>query len=1229
MTEPAPHSPPDHAATAAGPRVAPKRRRRWRLWLLLAVCLVPAALAGAYKYLTAPKQFAFLAEKVLTYHLGGRVEIDAAQFSLTGPLQITGFRLLVPGMPHDAQPLFTAQRILIEYDPWQLLKARFWPTRVSFEQPTLYLTEDLDREKFNFLLLLEQRQSDNQPPAEHWPEVYLGQARTVFGEVRRGKYRQIESVDLTGNLVAEAGRPTSYKITLIHKPTDDTLGTTLEASFDTHAMTASAMLERFALDSPLLKVLPHRVRQWWDRLEPTGQVPPIVFGYAPNTGFYAQLEVHNFALTLPYGELESRMTDVSGLFQLREQTITLVDLTGRIEDIDYVINGLVKGFTADAPFDLTATFSGEIPPEPRYLFAMPRAVQKQFYRFQPAGQFDANVRLVRISPSAPIDYDGRVALHGVTSTYWKFPYPLSDVNGQMIFDNTALSVDGLRARGPTGAELIITGRAEPPGDGAALDIQIVANNMPLDQYFYDALATKPKRQKIYDMFFDRDAHQKLVDAAVLAPDQPQQPETPVPHRFPLGGNVDAVVHIERAYGPDEQSRVTTTVHRAHANVLFRYWPYPLQPLGGKLIIGPDEVTLEHVTLRGLTGGEVILSGRAILPGDDRGPGLIPEITIEARNIPIDNLLFASIPSPQDQWVRQLDVQGILSGAGRVYRTDEGDIDFDIDTHFVYGSARPYDGRYLIDNLTGNLALHRHGVEIKAVHGLHADSQVTLDGAASWQGEAAGIKLHLAARNMKFEDPVLDLIPRDQPSLRRLQTLFDRHRPRGLFDARLDYNRPADEPSDYALKIEPRSLDLLVRDRDIHLDITQGHVAVTPATVAINEIAANFDGGGMRMTGTIGAGDQHDVDVVFAAHADNINHVTRAVLPTGVLKAIDGLELDGAYDTQNARLTYHPDAQAGPLLTFSADIDWSNAHGHVGVPITQLDGRLTVAAQLDPQSECPALDLQLEAVKLRALDRLVQNARVRVVSADPYNLLLIPSITGHCYNGLIAGRGSVDVGPTISTYRLDLVMQDVAHEPFLDPKNDQAWLAANSLESYPDQRVVQRPSRSARVSANLLIDGVAGDPASRRGSGQIIIRDAEMFRTPLAMAVLHIVNLNLPGADAFDLATARYTVDGNLIRIDRVSFEATTVEVVGSGLLHYGDQTLDLELYSRSPADSAFGPLSELVNVFKDELLTIHVTGTLAEPKTDVQTLSGIGRSLTEIFGPSQHAQPPPVLGTAP
>src|SRR5690606_37347258 len=47
-----------------------------------------------------------------------------------------------------------------------------------------------------------------------------------------------------------------------------------------------------------------------------------------------------------------------------------------------------------------------------------------------------------------------------------------------------------------------------------------------------------------------------------------------------------------------------------------------------------------------------------------------------------------------------------------------------------------------------------------------------------------------------------------------------------------------------------------------------------------------------------------------------------------------------------------------------------------------------------------------------------------------------------------------------------------------------------------------------ISARLDLEGVAGDPASRTGRGEIEIRDARMYRVPGALAALQLLNLTL-------------------------------------------------------------------------------------------------------------------------
>ena len=130
-----------------------------------------------------------------------------------------------------------------------------------------------------------------------------------------------------------------------------------------------------------------------------------------------------------------------------------------------------------------------------------------------------------------------------------------------------------------------------------------------------------------------------------------------------------------------------------------------------------------------------------------------------------------------------------------------------------------------------------------------------------------------------------------------------------------------------------------------------------------------------------------------------------------------------------------------------------------------------------------------------------------------------------------------------------------------------------------------------------------------------IRHASMYDLPLAVAVLQLVNFTLPQSFAFDRAAADFLIAGEKALVEQVHFHAPTVEIYGAGVMNYRTRELSLDMFTRDPAGvKNFGPFDEVVRVFRDELVNIHVTGTLEDPKTEVRSFQGIQRSIEEVFG---------------
>lgn len=1219
---------------------------------MLSFLLLIVATLGVVLYLASPGRVAKLAGDLLAAMTGTDVRIDSAQLGLDGAITLQGLELRIAGMPSDAAKLFDADQVLIKHDLLSLLKGTFHARTLTFINPALHLTEESDTGHFNYHTLQQQRRAQpaGQPgqTAVHLPEIFIRNGQVRFGQSQDDQFNLVGTMNISGTLTASLGTPGQYDFKMRQHYKDLLSGQTrpvLSGKIDMNRLTVAAKLEQFTFDSPQRIMLPQELRRWWDQLEPVGSLPLVRFGYDPDPklGFHAELELSGVSITLPYGELDSRMTNVSGRFTIDNDQITITNLSGQIEDLHYTINGQVFGLNRDAPFKLSIrTQPFALPEEPRYLLALPSKFQKHFRRFTPSGNFEALVILERRAPGGRLIYDGVVEVSQAKILYEKFKYPLTDVKGQLRFDDEKIELVALQGRGPTGADVTINGRIAPPQDGAAVHVVVTAVDIPIDQTLYDAIPQQ--RRPAMDMFFHRPSYQRLIDSGWVQTTQQQnqitdqleelrikrraiesdtphdtiglaeldkqiehlsaQAQTPV---FDLGGKTTVSTQVSRALGPKKPYLTTVSLDVSGVQALFKYWPYPLRGTHGRLLITPDKIVVDDAQLRGFNDVEGTLTGTIAPPTEDDAKAQSPQLELAIENVPIDDLLLASIPEPQDQWLRRSHLQGMLNADGVIRQNDSGDVDFQVNIKLDNGTAQPYGGQFHIEHVAGQAVLTTHGFEIPSLIGRRGPGALELSGQAKWQDDHSWAHWDLKIGALDLDNVVIDLLPPDDPATDRIRQLFDTYHPTGTLDATLHYRVKDDQPATYSVDLKPQQLNLVLDDQPIALSDFTGQLTATTTKVELDKWGASFDSGRFLASGQIEFAPQLNYSLTFGAQSDRIDPVTRAMLPEAVVSVIDALSLDGAYEIRAAHLFYDP--QQHNSYRFGATAALTNASAVIGVPMNQINANLTIQTEGQTDTDWPKLDLRIDAQSMLAADRHISPLSVRIATGDRPNQLKVHELVGYCYGGTLMGAGEILLGD-IDQYRMNLVLQNVALNPFIYPQKYPDGWTDSTAPIGPENE----DPYTGTIAASLGIQGLIDPSSALLGRGEVEIRNSNLYEVPLSMALLQLLNISLPASRAFDRASASYVIDNDIVRFDSIRFEAPTIEIIGVGTMQYSTLGLDLDLYTRNPTSPKLGALSDLFRVFKDELLSIHVTGTLDDPSPRATSFQGIKRSWREVFG---------------
>jgi len=1204
-------------------------RRRGLRGIGLILLAMGLLLVGAYVYLTRPHRLSRLAGDLLKSMTSADAQIRMARIRSDGSIMLEGVELLIPDVQSGPNRLFEAEQVVIRHNLLSLMSGRFMPHSLTFFNPRVYITQDLESGLYNYQILERFRQGPDQGQQmnlpDRLPELYIRNGEVQVSEIRQGELASIGRVTVGGNLSADRGEAGRYYFSLQQQLPDGSPGPMIDGNLDLKTLAIMATLSGFTFDDPQRNFLPQHMREWWDKLEPTGELPLVRVGYEPgdNAGFFATLDVKNVAMTLPFDEVRSRMVVSQGRFTVMQNNLIRVsDLSGTIEGFDYLINGYSRGFAEDAAFRMSARIVGILPEKPRYLPLFPMAVQKQFKRFDPSGKFQADVMIHRDQPGKTIEYDGRLAMTNAKLRYWKFPYPLQDVSGEFRFNRQQLDVVSMRGNGPTGASVGVRGTITPPGPDAQVKITVTGNDLPLDEPLYQAMHAHQRRT--FDFLFDRKAYarltapetgllqsseQKLARQAKLRgllanpnPDEKtkqqikqleKQLARPV---FDLGGMASIVAETTRPAGPKQPYSTTVTYQLRGVNLLLSVWPYPLHLTGGKFTVGPDGAVLEDIRMAGPFGGEGTINGtyhRIVVDGQKKR---VPKIKFIGVDFPINELLLSALKDDIANTLRNLKLTGSLDVGGLIYGDEKSQNQYLIEAAIHDGSALPFNGQYRIDRIAGNLVIQPGKVQITNIEGNHNASRLHLSGHLD-RADGGQTSLKLSAIDLRLQDPVVDLLPQDGKIKNAVRALLKKRNAAGLFDAVWTLNREGDKPAIQNLTLSPSSMSFDLKGQRVELTDVRGDLIVDQDGLHTDRCTAKFGTGEIQLSGHVTIDNhQPNIDVRFDAQNDNICRMTQAVLPSSVVQTIDAMALNGKYKISKARLSCQLYENAPPALDLGATVHLTDGKAKLGVDITELQSKLEVQVRKASKDSWPRLSIDMKADKLRAADRLIAPLTAKIANspAAPH-LIEIREIKGQTYKGQLLGNGTVDAADD-GKYEIALTLIDAELEGILDPHNKN-----------------QKP-KEGLINADIMISGKPDDINSRQGRGELAIRGAKMYQLPLTMALLQILNLSAPSSSSFDSANAKYILAGDDVTIESIVISSPTIDIKGSGKLKYSTLALDLNLATSNRAGLRLGLVSDLVKVVKDELVGIHVGGTLDKPKARLVSLGGIGRSIGKIFG---------------
>jgi len=1265
-----------------------KRTTFWRRCRRMGVsCLVVIILLliSGYWFVLSPTRVAHLARVELERITGADVTIGAARLDLSGIIHLRDVTLRARGIEGAGAEVFSTDDIVLVCDRPTLWRGQVKPVAIRMRQPTLTLAERVNADgqsindgqpAFNWMYL---RPPDTKIEHEQWPDLPRVDVESVllqYGEIRGSRFVRKGRMELRAQVRPDDHQPGLFHLAMSEldgmAPRAD--GLRIKGSIDVNAAVAQARVEGLGLHPRYHALLPSVARQVWANVQPTGKVPQVQLAYDPVEQWRAEVQFDDVAMLLPElpgAEKRFRMEKVKGAIRFEPRGIRIDEanpLVGEVEGLSYTIKGTFHGYRADSRFEIGLhTQPFELPAEHRAIYAMPAPIQDVFRMLTPSGKLSrVTMKVWREAgvegEAGKVQYQGTAAITEARALYARFPYELQHCRGRVSFTADEFRVLGMVGKTPSGGAATIKGSITTSLHAPAVDLEIVAIDVPLDQQLYDALhALRPEYRPALDLFFNKPAYQRMADEghfmsaeqynklelearaldrriAKLDPllDQRQVEQLKAervaldqklddfsPRIFDLGGRANMVIKIKRKGTVEANSTATADIDLLDGTgIVFEHFPYPLRIQYGKLKIGAGLLALQRVKATGLQGAKFALTGTVRLPNDDDDGGLVlvsphelpkpepvdtdkvfedvwPELKLKADGIAIDELLLDALPQPQDRWVRDLNATGTLNVDGRIFRDEDAPApDIDLTITLANAQASPGDGGMALKEMAGTIRVSLNHVQFENVSGVLGDRKVHFTGMASWSQRSQVIDLRAEAEGMQFSDSMMDLIRPYVTIDPSWHAFIEKRKPEGVFDAKLAFRQTGTDQREAIVELRPKSISFLSDDKRVSVTDADGVVYVRPGQVRFDTLKGKLGGASFSIDGGLTLGQDRVADFKMTAEGKQISDELLAALPSGVRSIVDAMGIEGGFEADLRRVRLTPGAKDGKLVqAIAGTITATNAKADLGVALENINAVVELAVMAVDGRKHPKVEAKLNAKEFSLRGRPITGVTATMSTLGDSRILELKNLRGRMYEGVVAGDGRLWLDKKRFEFRLAL--GDVQLQTFLN----------KGAKRRPDE-----VEMTGDLTASFNVEGSWADKGKVRGRGEIQVRDGKMYELPLALGLLHVTHLSLPTTDSFERADVSYYIKDGRVVFEKIALESPHMRMAGDGSMLIKDETLDITLTSSNPSGLDLGPMTDLVDAVRNQLVTVRVTGTLNSPKREIRQFDGLTKAWEDVFG---------------
>lgn len=502
--------------------------------------------------------------------------------------------------------------------------------------------------------------------------------------------------------------------------------------------------------------------------------------------------------------------------------------------------------------------------------------------------------------------------------------------------------------------------------------------------------------------------------------------------------------------------------------------------------------------------------------------------------------------------------------------------------FDSGTLTVEDQRIRCDALSGTIG---------AVGGM--PSRICLDG--SYGTSIGGLDLNGSIENGLIHGPLIGEIVQHIDA-GGLTSFLNEFKPEGLYDAQISYSVPVGSTvASFELDawIHQFSLGNGVKRLALGFDVP-AHINARGDSLKVLPFRATFPGGSIEASGWLAANDAGTIDdgeFGLNLHAIGTGESVICALPAAARDPLSTIGFQ-CQDIMSAnmqlRLTRPKDIAH---LDIDTNVQIYGSSIQVGSYVSNFSADLMMHIATDAQAT--SFDSNVTNGNFTLAGRKVHDVSATLIKPAENSNFFINSFRGMLGDGLVTANAKVETIEPFH-YETDILLASV---PLHSLKIPGGGVATPTAKTSTNQSKID----PGLVDARINIAGTSAGISTRQGRGSATIRQAELARLPIGVALLQITQLSLSLDPIVQQGEFDFTIDQDRIQFETFDLTCKDMLLTGEGWLNTESNEIALRLRNRGTMPL----ISDILGGVTNQLFQIDVRGTITDPIGSLAPLPGL------------------------